>query len=344
MTVDPLRPNPTIIAAVKQEITVLDADVRSLPQALLDELLVAVEDTTDLIEEADAPSTVRAHKGDWTHFTDWCERYGLCPLPAAPETVALYIGAHSRRHKPATIKRRLSTISVKHKEAEMDPPVQHEGVRRAWRGLLRKYGAATTRKQAARTDDLRRMVESLNFNTLTGLRDRAILVVGFACAFRRSEVVGFDIHHVEERPDGLAIRLPWSKTNSQGDLEEVGTPWGEDRLTCPVRAWRDWIAASGLDEGPPFRPVTKHGTLRSSRLSGRAVAEIVKRTAKAAGYDPALFAGHSLRAGLITSAAEADVPERDIMRQSRHKSVPVMRQYIRSAHLFKNNAAARVGL
>ncbi len=331
---------------VKRVITEPSGSLDVPPDVLLAELEDAAEETAKLIEQSVAKSTKRAHEGDWKHFANWCARYNLTPLPAEPRTIALYIGAHSKRHKPATIRRRLASITVMHRRADPDaiPPTKHEGVRRAWRGLLRTYGAATKSKNAARTAQVRRMVETLDLATLTGKRDRAIILIGFAGAFRRSEVVGFDVHHVEERTDGLAIVLPWSKTNQDGEHEEVGIRFGEVDLTCPVKAWRAWLAASGVSEGPPFRRIDRHGRLGDTRLTGKAVALIVKRTAEAAGYDPDLFAGHSLRRGLITSAAEAEVSERRIMRHSRHRSVPTVRRYMDEVDLFKDNPSGQVGL
>lgn len=333
-----------VVAPVKQEITEVRSDLTA--EEILADLQAAEATAIDFIEHATPPSTDRAHEGDWRHFASWCERHGLDPLPAAAETVALYVAAHAYRHKVATIRRRLSTVSVMHKLADQDPDVWRKApvFQKTWRGLLKRRGAFVEGKSPARTVELRKMVATLDPDRLIGVRDRAILVIGFAGAFRRSEVVAFDLEHVREEPDGLLIRLPWSKTNQEGDLEELALPYGSDPTTCPVRAWRAWLDASGIEEGPPFRPINRHGHLSEKRLSGRAVAEVVKRTARAAGLDPALFAGHSLRAGLITSAADNDVPERDIMRQSRHQSVPVMRRYIRQANRFKNNAAGRVGL
>lgn len=300
-----------------------------------------------LRRKARADNTVRAYEKDWQRFTAWCGRLELDPLPALPEVVALYVADHWATHKASTIRRWLASISVRHQREGHPTPTSDVVVGETLAGAVnqqvQELAVTVVRKAPARTVELRKMIATLDLERLIGLRDRAILLVGYAGAFRRSEVVRFDVGHVRETVDGLAITLAWSKTH-QGEAVEVGIPYGSDPLTCPVRAWRDWLEASGITEGPPFRPIDRHGRMRDTRLSDSAVAEIVKRTARAAGYDPALFSGHSLRAGLITSAAEADVPERDIMRQSRHRSIPVMRQYIRSADLFKNNAAARVGL
>jgi site-specific recombinase XerD len=337
---------PTSDTTGKRAITEPSPSEDLSPEALLAELRAVAEDTATLIRESESESTRRAHDGDWRHFVAWCERYGRCPLPAEPETVALYVGAHSKRHKAATIRRRLATVAVKHREAYPDdtPPTKHEGVRRAWRGLLRTYGAKSKPKNAARIEQVRRMVEALDVDTLAGKRDRAILLIGFAGAFRRSEVVGFDVGDVEERSEGLAIVLRSSKTNQEGEHEAVGIGFGKDPTTCPVRAWRTWLAAAEITEGPPFRPIDRHGHVGDGRLTGRSVALIVKRAAEAAGYDPTLFAGHSLRRGLISSAADAGVAEHRIMRHSRHKSIPQVRKYMEEAGLFKDNPSGKVGL
>ena len=130
------------------------------------------------------------------------------------------------------------------------------------------------------------------------------------------ELVALD---VAETPDGLKLRIRRSKTDQEAVGRTVGVPYGSQRQTCPVRAWGDWLAASGITEGPAWRPVTRHGHLGDQRLSDRAVSEIVKRSAEQAGLDPADYSGHSLRAGLITAAAAAGVPTHVIQRQSGHK-------------------------
>lgn len=335
-----------IMAHDKQELSRVSGPVEA--RARMAEITQIAGKANRLRGKARAENTVLAYEKDWRHFTAWCARLGLDPLPALPEVVALYVADHQAVHKVATIRRRLASISVRHQREGHETPttdvVVHETIAGLTNEQARDLAAAVTRKAPARTVELRKMIATLDLDRLAGSRDRAILLVGYAGAFRRSEVVRFDVHHVQQRGDGLAVRLPWSKTNQQGQLEEVGIPYGSDPLTCPVRAWRDWLEASGVTEGPPFRPIDRWGRMAARRLSGAAVADVVKRAARAAGYNPEIFAGHSLRAGLITNAAENDVPERDIMRQSRHQSIPVMRQYIRSASLFKDNAAARVGL
>lgn len=334
-----------ILTLDKQELSRVSTPAEA--QARMAEITRLADEANRLRRKSRAAATLVAYEKDWRRFITWCSQLGLDPLPALPEVVALYVADHRETNKASTIRRWLAGISVRHQREGYPTPTTDVIVRETLKGLtneqVQELAMTVTRKAPARTVELRKMIATLDLDRLAGLRDRAILLVGYAGAFRRSEIVRFDVGHVQARGDGLAIVLPWSKTQ-QDTPEEVGVPYGSDPLTCPVRAWWDWLTSSGIAEGAPFRPIDRHGRMSDRRLSGGAVAQIVKRTAEAAGYDPAIFAGHSLRAGLITNAAENDVPERDIMRQSRHQSIPVMRRYIRSAELFKNNAAARVGL
>ena len=156
--------------------------------------------------------------------------------------------------------------------------------------------------------------------------------------------MALDTADVEETADGLVVTIRRSKTDQDGQGRRVGLPYGSNPATCPVRALRAWHAASGITEGPLFRPINRHGQIQDRRLTAQSVALVVKRVAEAAGLDPARFSGHSLRSGLATSAAAAGVSERSIMNQTGHKSVVMVRKYIREGSLFRDNAAAGVGL
>jgi integrase len=179
---------------------------------------------------------------------------------------------------------------------------------------------------------------------LLGVRDRALLLLGFAGAFRRSELTSLDHEDLEFTPEGLVALLRRSKTDQEAQGRKVGIPYGSNPQTCPVRAVQAWFAASEISTGPIFRRVDRHGKLRAGRLSGYAVALVVKRHAEAAGLDAAKYAGHSLRAGLATSAAIGGASERAIMAQTGHRSVSMVRRYIRDGNLFRENAAAKAGL
>lgn len=194
------------------------------------------------------------------------------------------------------------------------------------------------------TGELRRLLATCDPQTFAGARDRALLLLGFAGGFRRSELVALDTADLEETGDGLRVRLRRSKTDPEAHGREVGIPFGSHPGTCPVRAVRAWLSAIGAVTGPLFRPVDRHGAVGSGRLSDRGVARIVQRAARRAGLDPSRYAGHSLRAGLAIAAAHGGAPERAIMAQTGHRSLITVRRYMRSGSLFTQNAAAYTGL
>jgi site-specific recombinase XerD len=298
----------------------------------------------EFVEKSKAPNTVRSYRADWNHFTEWCTAHGLEYLPTTPATVARYLAAHAEQLKTSTLQRRLSAISQAHKQAGFAPiSTRDEPLHSVWEGIRRVKGTAQRGKAPAVIDDIRAMVNTLS-NNLLGIRDRALILVGFAGAFRRSELVSLNVEDVEFTRDGLIVHLRRSKTDQEGHGRDVGIPYGSNPKTCPVRALQDWLKESGIESGPLFRSVNRHGQIQSGRLSDKAVALVVKRAAEAAGLDASKYAGHSLRAGLATTAANAGVSERAIMAQTGHKSVTMVRKYIRQGSLFVENAAASVGL
>jgi len=292
---------------------------------------------------AKAANTRRAYQSDWRAFTTWCDEHGRASLPASPETLILYMSVLAETRKVATIQRRLSSISVAHQLAGHASPTHDAHVRTVLQGIRRTKGTAPVAKEPVVTAVLRAMVEALP-EGVGGVRDRALLLLGFAGAFRRSELVSLDVADVRETNDGLIVTLRTSKTDQAGAGTQKGIPYGSTPHTCPVRALRAWKELAALTEGPLFRPINRHGQVRPRRLTGHAVATIVKRAAKNVGLEPEHFSGHSLRAGLATAAAQAGVSERVIMQQTGHKSLPVLRRYIRDGSLFRENAAAQVGL
>lgn len=311
--------------------------------AALAELEAMAEEAFCYARASKAPATLRAYRSDWAHFEAWCAARGLVALPASPETVAMYLADLARWAKAATIARRVSSLSQAHQAAGHESPTRARLVRVTHAGIRRCLGTASTAKTPVRVADLRAMVDGLP-EDLGGVRDRALLLMGFAGAFRRSELVGLDVADVDDGLEGLVVTLRRSKTDQEGAGRRVGLPYGANPATCPVRAYRAWLQASGITEGALFRSVTKGGRLGTVRLSGRAVALVVKRAIAATGAEPAGYAGHSLRSGLATSAAAAGASERSIMDQTGHRSLPMVRRYIREGSLFRANAAAVVGL
>jgi integrase len=300
-------------------------------------------DARDYVAASRAENTTRVYRTGWAQFTAWCDAHGVTPLPASAETVAFYMTDLARTAKPATIDARLAAISSAHRAAGYDSPTKQEAVRLVRRGVRRTLGTAQRRVRPVTVPELRTMLEGLGIDP-AGCRDRALLLLGFAGALRRSELVGLEVADVTEGADGLTVHLRRSKTDQEGAGRTVGIPFGSNPATCPVRAWRAWLVVSGITEGPAFRPVDRHGHIGLTRLSGQAVALVMKRHAARVGLDPGEVAGHSLRAGLATSAAAVGVPERVIANQTGHKGTAMLRRYIREGSLFRENAASAVGL
>jgi site-specific recombinase XerD len=297
----------------------------------------------DYVAASRAENTTRVYRTGWAQFTRWCDEHGVTALPASAETVALYVADLAKTAKPATIDARLAAISSAHRAAGCDSPTRAEAVRLVRRGVRRTLGTAQRRVRPVTVPELRTIVEGLGTDP-AGCRDRALLLLGFAGALRRSELVGLDVADLTEGADGLTVRLRRSKTDQEGAGRTVGIPYGMNLVTCPVRAWRAWFELSGITEGPAFRSVDRHGHIGVTRLSAQAVALVLKRHAARAGLDPAEVAGHSLRAGLATSAAAAGVPERVIAATTGHRGTAMLRRYIREGSLFRENAASAVGL
>lgn len=191
--------------------------------------------------------------------------------------------------------------------------------------------------------DLKQILDQFP-DSLLGRRDRALLLVGFTGALRRSELVALDVGHLERTSEGLVISIRRSKTDQDGEGRKIGVPAGTDPGTCPVHAVEAWLAAAKIESGAVFRVMNRHGQVLPKRLSGEGVAIVVKRYVGKLGFDSALFSGHSLRAGLATSAAAAGKGERAIMNQTGHRSVTTVRRYIRDGNLFRENAADGLGL
>jgi site-specific recombinase XerD len=304
-------------------------------------------------QSARAPATVRAYASDLADFETWCkiEAGGLQAMPASPETVALYIAdAAGRGLKASTISRRLTAISVLHKAAGLGSPALDERVKDVFKGIKREHGSLEKGAAPLLTPTIKRMIvvarESAESaaQEKAACRDAALLLVGYAGAFRRSELSSLRVEDVEFVEDGATVLLRRSKTDQEGKGDKRALPYGSHPQTCPVRNLRRWLEVLSEAEGPIFRPIDRHGNLGEAALSDRSVCEVVKRRAQAAGLSRDRYSGHSLRAGLATAASAAGVSQRSIMDQGDWKSVQTVMRYVREGTLFKNNAAASIGL
>lgn len=303
-------------------------------------------------EQARAENTKRAYRADWQQFQAWCAERDHKSLPASTKTVALFLASIADSYKLSSLERKLSAISQAHKAAEHESPAltTDEPLHSVWSGIVRSKGRAKDKVAPALTEDIQLMVDHLPRTdgeetlTLSASRDRAILLIGFSGALRRSEIVALTTDDISFSADGLRLVVRSSKSDQESRGLTKGIRYGSNPSTCPVRSLRSWLNRSGIDEGPLFRSIDRHGNIGDSALSGRSVARIVKRSAKRAGMDPSQYSGHSLRAGFTTQAARAGTPERVIMRHTGHKSERMVREYIREGRLFRENPTEDLGL
>jgi integrase len=316
-----------------------------IPAAGAAELSRLATETRAFLTAAKAESTRRAYRTDWEDFDRWCRRHSLIALPASPQTVALYITDLAATHKPATLRRRLTVISGAHRAAGHPTPasMQEALVSETLKGIRRTLGTAQGGKRPLFTKQVRAMIRALPA-TPRGTRDRALLLLGFAGGFRRSELASLACEDVAETDDGLVIRIRRSKTDQEGRGREVAAPYGSHPDTCPVRGYREWLACSGVATGPIFREIDRHGRIGERSIHKDSIGMIVKRAVAGIGLNPADYAGHSLRAGLATQAYLNGATELAIMQQTGHRSLATVRKYIRQGSLFRDNPASKLGL
>lgn len=311
---------------------------------VLANLAAHAERAREYAAAARAPRTRATYASRWRAFEEWASAHQLSALPCAPATLALYITDLAQRGlKPPSIGSSISAIAFYHSAVGIPRerhPHRDPQVSEIWRGVRREHGCPPRRVAPLVIGELRRLVAELDDATLAGLRDRALLAVGFAGAFRRSELVALDVSDVAFAPEGLRVTIRRSKTDQEGHGVTIGLPHGRTPATCPVRTLRAWLDAAELTTGPLFRRVDRHQNVGRRALAGRAVARIVQRTAAAAGLDPKQYAGHSLRAGLATSAAQAGKTDRAIMTQGRWSGRAMVDRYVRDSRLFGAHNAA----
>lgn len=279
--------------------------------------------------------TQRGYAADLAHF-----RASGRTIPCPPNALAEYLAELAATHATATIQRRLAAIAKAHRALGYDDPCKAEIVRATMSGIRRTKGMAQREARALQRDDLFAVLDRIGERPID-IRDRALLLIGFAGAFRRSELVGFDCGDVEPVGRGIVLHLRRSKTDQTGQGRKIAIPHGRTRW-CPVRHLTDWLAHAGIEQGPIFRSIDRHGNIAPDRLTGEAVSTILKKRVEAAGFDPATFSGHSLRAGLATSAAMAGASSWKIRQQTGHKSDAMLSRYIRDGDMFTNNAAGAV--
>lgn len=283
-----------------------------------------------------APNTRLAYAADLAAFRAWGGT-----LPASPELVAAYLADHADTLGSATLLRRLASISKAHKARQLQNPVASELVRATMRGIRRTRKRSSRAAKPLLRDDLFAVLDTINSTSARDCRDRALLLLGFAGGFRRSELVGLDRSDLTWTKHGLVVTLRRSKTDQTGEGRLIGVPQSGGRH-CPVQALERWLAVSRIEHGALFRSVNRHGATSSARLSGEAVSLIIKQRVAEVGIDPTGFSGHSLRAGFATSAAMAGVPTWKIRAQTGHTSDAMLARYIRQSDPFAGDCSSGV--
>jgi site-specific recombinase XerD len=315
------------------------ADVVPSPELATEHVQRALSSAADYARAEKAEATRRAYRADFAHFAAWCERASASALPASIETVAAYLASLADAGlRASTISRRKAAIGYAHRLKGLEPPTNAEPVKAVLRGIRRRIGVAVERKAPATARAIARMLKRIP-DTLAGKRDRALLLIGFAAALRRSELVALDVPDLEITAAGAVVMIRQSKTDQEGEGAQIAVPRGTKLK--PVEALEAWLAAASIEEGPVFRPIAKGGRIVAARLTDRSVADVVKRRARAGGLDPEIFSGHSLRAGFVTSALENGADVLKVMDVTRHKSVDTLKGYDRRAKAFRDHAGKR---
>ena len=279
--------------------------------------------------------TLKGYADDLAHFYAWGGR-----IPATSFEIAHYLSDNVSELAVATLERRLAAIAKAHRSAGLASPTQDEMVTATMRGIRRVHGTAQRQAKALLRDDLFVVLDAFG-DRLKDVRDRALLLIGFAGGFRRSELVGLNVKDIEQARQGIIVTIRRSKTDQTGEGRRIAIPFGRTRH-CPVLALEKWSEQSGIGEGPIFRPITRHERVCPTRLSGEAVSVILKERMANIGIDPTEYSGHSLRSGFATSAAQAGASSWKIRAQTGHASDAMLSRYIREGELFRDNAAGQL--
>ena len=282
-------------------------------------------------------NTMRAYKADWREFQDWCVARGRPSLPASPATVANFASMLADGGKKvSTIARKMAAIRFHHRGANLDNPTDNAGVAAILKGIRRTIGVAPRQKAPATADVIHQLLAHVPKDTLLGKRDRALILLGFAGAFRRSELVAIKVEDLTFNERGVDVFLGRSKTDQEGKGQSVAILNGKALL--PVQRLQEWLDAAGITEGPVFRRIGRGDHLLDDALTSQSVAIVIKRYAGPAGLDVSKLSGHSLRAGFITSAADNRASISRIMEVSRHRDPRSVETYVRRADRYNDHA------
>ena len=314
----------------------LSTDLKSLHEATLNNL-----------KSSKANNTLRAYKSDFKDFGAFCAKHGLNSLPTEPKIVSLYLTHLSKNSKISTLRRRLVSISMVHKLKGHYLDTKHPIIVENLMGIRRVKGSVQKGKKPILINHLKLVINAINekkVEEIKKFRDKSLILIGFSGGFRRTELISIDYEDLEFVPEGLKISIRRSKTDQFGEGMIKGIPYFSNEIYCPIVNLKKWLDISKINSGPIFRRFSKGSSLTNTRLSDQSVVLLIKEYLNLAGIENKNFAGHSLRSGFATVAAESGADERSIMAMTGHKTTQMVRRYIKEANLFKNNALNKVKL
>ena len=291
-------------------------------------------ETLKNLKSSKSKNTLRAYKADFADFALFCHKNSFSSMPSEPKVITLYLTHLSKSSKYSTLKRRLASISVIHKLNGHYLDTKHPIITENLLGIKRVMGTYQKAKKPILISDLKVIVNAINEdkNQKNRIKNKALLLIGFAGGFRRSELVAIEYEDVEFVSEGVKIIVKRSKTDQSGEGMTKGIPYFSTPNYCPVMSLKNWISESQIKSGKIFD------------MSDKNVALTIKKYAEIAGLDKNKYSGHSLRSGFATSTAELGAEERSIMAMTGHKTTAMVRRYIKEANLFKNNALNKIKL
>ena len=312
---------------------------------LTTELKTLHEETINNLKSSKASNTLRAYKSDFRDFGVFCAKHGLNSLPTKPKIVSLYLTYLSKNSKVSTLRRRLVSISMVHKLKGHYLDTKHPVIVENLMGIRRAKGSFQKGKKPILINNLKLLINAIDkqqTHKIKKLRDKSIMLIGFGGGFRRTELISIDYDDLEFVPEGLKITVKRSKTDQIGEGMIKGLPFFSNEIYCPVTNLKKYLEISKIKSGPIFRRFFKGSYLTDKRLTDQSVVLLMKRYLNLAGIENKNFAGHSLRSGFATVAADSGADERSIMAMTGHKTTQMVRRYIREANIFKNNALNKV--
>ena len=286
-------------------------------------------ETLKNLKNSKANNTLRAYHSDFRDFSLFCSKNGFSSMPTKPKIIAFYITKLSKTSKFSTLKRRIASISVLHKLKGHYLDTKHPIIMENLHGIKRSLGSRQKSKKPILINDLKLIIKAIDKKKI---RDKALILLGFSGGFRRSELVNILHEDIEFVPEGLKILIKRSKTDQSGEGVIKAIPYFDNHEFCPVLTLKDYID----------KKISKNDEEKIFKISDKSVALIIKKYAQKAGLDSSKYAGHSLRSGFATTAAEFGAEERNIMAMTGHKTTQMVRRYIQEANLFKNNALNKI--